>query len=331
MTEDTKTQPKGLAPGVYLNLDEDRYHADPALGSSDMRNLRLSPPDFWWGSASLNPDWEQDENDDTPAKVRGKAMHKLVLEGETGFARLFARGPTQDRDATPAEKSAVTKAAKAKLAGSGRDMLPAKDYDRIAIAAAMISKNPKLKGAFEGGIPEVSIFWDKVVEIEDQAKLVRCKCRIDYLKPRGLGDLKSITNLKKIEFKRACREAIANYRYDIQTAHYLEGRGHLAKLVAAGFVHGATDPDLLALLQRIAAEKSYAFQFVFFQASKAPVTYSVILSPANPMVELAQQHLQEAAENYLNYMNTFGAKTIWLMLDEPRELMIDEMPAWFAR
>lgn len=322
------TQPKGRDPGIYFGWDEEDYHKDPALGSSDMRNLRLSPPDFWWGSAALNPEWEADENDDTPAKVRGKAMHKLVLEGAPGFDRLYARGPKQDPDATPAEKAAVTKAAKKALEGTGRDMLPAKDYDRIAIAAAMISKNPKLAGVFEGGASEVSVVWDKLVEFGSGHRAVRCKARMDYLKPRGVGDLKSITNVKKIEFRRACIESIANYRYDMQAAHYLDARAAIPKLVADGCVHGDYDKTLLG---RIATEKRFAFQFVFFQASKAPVTWSKILSPANPIIEHAGNHLLEAAEHYLTYMDMFGPNDIWLNLDEPTELTMDEMPGWFAR
>lgn len=316
-------QPKGRGPGIYFGWDEDEYHADSALGSSDMRNLLLSPPDFWWGSAAHNPEWEQDENDDTPAKVRGRAMHKLVLEGEAPFAKWYARGPKQDPDATPAEKSAATKAAKKDLA-PGRTLIPQKDYDRIAIAGAMITKNPKLAGAFTGGLSEVSVVWDRKVE----DRTVRCKCRLDYLKPRGIGDLKSITNVKKIEFRRACRESIANYRYDIQAAHYLEGRRAMRDLYAAGAVHGAHDEELL---ERIMASKTFAFQFVFFQAAKAPVTWSTILSPANPMIENANNDLILASENYLRHLDAFGPSDIWLILDEPGELTFDEMPGWFAR
>ena len=30
-------------PGIYFGLDEDEYHADPSLGSSDVRRLRNVP------------------------------------------------------------------------------------------------------------------------------------------------------------------------------------------------------------------------------------------------------------------------------------------------
>lgn len=316
---------KQLEPGVYLGLDEDIYHADLALGSGDMRNLLLSPCDYWWDSPlNSNPD---EESDDTPAKIRGTAMHKLVLQGQAEFDRLFMCGARNDASMTPAEKGAATKAANARAAALGLTALPAQHYDRVVIAAAMITKNPKLAGAFEGGIPEVSVVWER--------DGVRRKARIDYLKPRGVGDLKSITNIKKIEFRRACREAIANYRYDIQAAHYLEGRAVLPRLVEAGKVYG--EPALVAanaeLLRRIAAMWSFAFQIVFFQATKAPVTWSTIITPhdQNPLYQTALADLETATENYRSFMEQFGRDNIWLMLDEPKELDLESMPGWYGR
>lgn len=305
--------------GIHFGLDEDTYHADSSLGSSDVRNLRLSAPDFWWNSG-MNPNRDDDDNDSTPAKVRGKAMHKLVLEGEPAFDKIYLRIPKPDADMTPAEKGAVTKAANAKAKAMGKVALTAKDYDRVAIAAAMITKNPALKTVFQNGTSEVSVFW-----VQDG---VRCKARFDYLKAGGIGDLKSITNMKKIEFRRACRESIANYRYDMQAAHYLNGRAAMRKLFADGMVYGKHDADLL---KKVMAAKSYGFQFVFFQTDKAPVTWSTILSPANPMLEVANRDVTFALEAYQAFMKEFGPNNVWLLLDEPQELEIEAMPAWWAR
>lgn len=324
MTEKTATAaalPPQIPPGVYFGLDETKYHADSALGSGDVKNLLLSAPDFWWDSP-MNPHREPDDDDKkgTPAQTRGKAMHKLVLEGEAAFDRLYLRGPDQDPDATPAEKGAATKAANARAAALKLTALPAADYDRTMIAGAMIMKNPKLQTVFQNGASEVSLFW-----IRDG---IRCKARIDYLKPGGVGDLKSITNVKKIEFRRAVREQIANYRYDMQAAHYMHGRAALPKLVADGLVFGDHDAGLL---KKVCAAKTYAFQFVFFQAAKAPVTWSTILSPDNPIVEVADRDVLTALDNYQTFMKQFGPENIWLLLDEPGELEIEAMPAWWAR
>lgn len=78
-----------LAPGVYFGLAEDIYHADPAIGSGDMRRLVNGAPQYWWQS-HLNPDRAPVSSD---AMLWGRAFHKLVLEGTTAFAETFAVEP----------------------------------------------------------------------------------------------------------------------------------------------------------------------------------------------------------------------------------------------
>jgi hypothetical protein len=58
-----------FSPGVYFGLDEDRYHADPALGSSHKKKLLGDPAAYWWDSP-LNP--AREEKEDTPAIIRGR-------------------------------------------------------------------------------------------------------------------------------------------------------------------------------------------------------------------------------------------------------------------
>jgi len=311
-------------PGIYFGLDEDLYHADASCGSTDMRNLWLGAPDYWW-SSKFNPNRDEDGDDNTPARIRGSAMHRLVLEGETAFDREYARGPDHDSSMTPAEKGALTKAANKKTAETGRTCLPAKAYDRVIVASAMITRNPHLKTALTGGMSEVSIFWREKSPVQGE---VPCKARIDFLKPRGLGDLKSITNIRKIEFKRACRDAIANHRYDMQAAHYMRGRSHVVEFIADGCVHGDHDPNFL---RKVAVERTFGFQFIFFQAAGAPSTFSTILSPANPVIELASLDLDRALLSYVEYMKEFGSNQVWLDLSRPEELAIEELPAYFGR
>src|SRR5262245_8349396 len=74
--EPSPTKPR--EPGVYFGLPSAEYHADPSLGSSDLKRLLRSPADYWWSSA-MNPD--RQPTPDSPAKQKGRALHKLVLEG----------------------------------------------------------------------------------------------------------------------------------------------------------------------------------------------------------------------------------------------------------
>lgn len=312
---------KEFADGIYFDLNEEAYHESSALGSTDMRNLLNNPPNFWWDSP-MNPSREPDS--DTPARLRGRGMHKLVLEGQAAFDALYMRGPQHSPDMTPAEKSAATKAVNAEAKKIGKEVLPAKDYDRIAIASAMITRNPKLATAFLGGAPEVSIFWTR--------DGVRRKARLDYLKPRGVGDLKSVVNTRQISFKAACRLAIATYAYEIQAAHYLEARAQIPQLFADGLVFPSTDADKWRdILRKCAETKVFAFQWVFIESDKAPVTWSRILSPANPIFEIAQREIELATDNYKEFMDRFGPDQIWLDLEEPGELDMSELPAWAMR
>ena len=321
--ETEKSEP--LADGIYFDLDEERYHLDPALGSSDIRKLLDNPCDFYWESW-MNP--KRPKDSDTPARKRGRAMHKLVLEGADKFHERYLRGPDHPEDAKPAEKAAATKAVNAKAAISGHEVLPADVFDRIVIAGAMISKNPKLAGAFTGGEPEVSVFWTR----DD----VRRKARFDYLKPRGIGDLKSIENTMAISFPAACRRNIAQYRYEIQAAHYLEARSQLPDLVlkqGAVWLDDNDRPDRtdFNFLTKCADEKNYAFQWVFFQASSAPVTWSRVLSPKNPIAEIARREIDAAVNNYKAFMDRFGPDQMWVLEEDPEELSFEEMPGWFGR
>jgi PDDEXK-like domain of unknown function (DUF3799)/SAP domain len=83
-------------------------------------------------------------------------------------------------------------------------------------AAASISLNPHLARAFQGGIPEVSIFW-----IDECG--IPCKCRLDWLKPRTIVDIKKCANIRERPFDVAVLLAIAEYRYDLSARHYLDG------------------------------------------------------------------------------------------------------------
>lgn len=320
--------PKVHAPGIYFGLSEDEYHEDSSLGSSSLKTLAKNPSSFWFDSW-MNPN-PPVESDDTPARIRGRAVHQLVLYGEAEFDRNFMRGAVHAEDMTPAEKGAATKAANAAAAKVGKLALPAMVYDNVAIASAMIAKNPKLATALRNGMNEVSVFWVEDVTDPDTGIVMQVplKARFDCLKPRGIGDLKSITNRFDKPFDRCCIEAISNYRYDVQAGHYLDARRYLPAFVKRGAVHGDYDKEMLA---KVVATDRWAWQFVFWQAEGAPITYSKIISPGNPLLELAGGVVQAAKENYVRYMQRYGTDQMWLLAEDPTELFIDEMPGWFAR
>src|SRR5262249_49557569 len=70
-------------PGVYFGLSAADYHADTSLGSSDLKRI-LQAPAVYWHHSHMNP--ERQPSPDSRAKQKGRALHKLVLEGEEAFA-----------------------------------------------------------------------------------------------------------------------------------------------------------------------------------------------------------------------------------------------------
>lgn len=306
--------------GVYFDMPFDEYLADPALGSSSVKKLRKNPSSYWYDSW-MNPHRPPDR--DTPWRLRGRALHKLVYEGEQTFDAMYARGPDQDPDATPAEKAAATKEFKKRALARGRAMLDAGDYDRIVIASAMITKNPELSTVFAGGMPEVSVF----LTIEVDGEIVRIKARFDYLKIRGIGDLKSVANILDLEFQEACLKAVSTYRYDIQAKLYLNVRAALPEFVSDGAVHGDYDREWL---RKVANAQAFGWQWIFYQTEGAPITWSTKLSPANPMCEVAQNDIDAALQRFVDYRRQYGTDQ-WLLIEPVREIEISEMPSWYAR
>lgn len=338
------------ADGVYFGLDETTYHRDPALGSTDIRRLFQSPAEWWWHS-DFNPLRPADTR--TRFKDFGSAVHKHVLEGEAAFHASYQReydapdlldtvsdlkGWLAERNYKPHGKvkadfvqqilaldpTAMIKDEIERVAAQeGKIILGAGAYDRAVISGTMIAKNPDLETAFQGGMPEVSVFWTE--EIDGEA--VRCKARFDYLKARGIGDLKSTSNSKQIDFATVCRNAFAERRMDIQAAHYMRGRSFLAGHVEAGNVFGDHDSEWLA---KVAAQDEYGFAIVFFQSDGAPSVWAASLSPGNPILETGQTHREAALIAFTYGLRTFGSG-MWLRQDPIAEMDISDLPLWWGR
>lgn len=298
-------EPELIPDGVYFALDEDAYHADPALGSTDIKRLLVSPPDYWWNS-KFNP--AKPEDTDTPSRKFGRAVHKVVLEGREAFDALYA----------PAEHPGNIKAGKDErenIKAAGKIALVRKDYDRIVAAGTFISANPALANAFSGGMPEVSVFWTR-----DDG--VRCKCRIDYLKTRASVDLKSVANINEHPFEDQCRTHFDRYMYDVQAEHYREGRELIKQFVASGNVFGKCDQSWFIELAEV---DNFASVFVFWQSTGAPVTWAIMLSPGNPILEESRTEIEYAIKLYRQYLEKFGSDSAWALTEPIEELDITDL------
>lgn len=296
--------------GIYFGMSDAVYHADTALGSTGLKKLVSNAPDFWWDSP-MNP--ARDGDDDTPAKVFGRQLHLCVLEGEERFKALHA--PYMNPGNIKAGQDEI-----AAIKKVGKVPVKFKDYSKILAASAFIKANKTLANAFKGGEPEVSVFWT----VDD----IRFKARFDYLKLNAITDLKSIANQNDKEFGKACRDAVASYDYIVSAEHYTEGRRQLKRLFDAGKVFGKVDMDWLA---QVAANEVFAFVFVFWQKTGAPISHGIKLSPGNPLFSYARNMISQATDNYRRFMTEFGTDTAWVPSTPLEELDETDLPVWYQQ
>jgi hypothetical protein len=94
--------PKLPAPGIYFGMDDELYHALPALGSGDIKSLLASPMEFWSRATWLSDvarkrKKREDENPKTQeTRILGRAYHCRLLEGVTEYEKRFARRLTPE-------------------------------------------------------------------------------------------------------------------------------------------------------------------------------------------------------------------------------------------
>lgn len=299
-----------MADGVYFGMPEDRYYADPALGSSALKALAENPCEFWYDSP-----WNaMRENEETASQAFGTALHKCILEGKDAFEACYS----------PYYQPGNVKAGKderAAIYAAGKLPIKASEWERIQMAGATVRANPHLADAFTNGLPEVSVFWT-------DERGIRKRVRIDFLKVRASVDVKTIANQTKMEFKRACMNAIASYRYDCQAAHYMDGRAQLRRLVREGLVFGDHDQEWL---KKVVAVDAWATVILFVQSQRSPLVWAGMISPGNGILDHARNALARAEQNYLDYLARFGTDTPWVIAEPIEEIHIEDMPGWYGR
>lgn len=321
-----------LADGIYLGLPADDYHADDALGSSNLRDLLKGANLYWWKSR-MNPKRTPEKK--TDAKIVGNATHRLLLDGKELFEAEYVRGPygPNDDNLSGPEKGALTKAAKKTLM-EGQELLSQEDYDFVVGCKDVLDSDPKLRGCLDNGLSEVSIFWTR-------PDGVRCKARHDKLKIRGIGDIKTIANERERPLDEACYLDFSTYRYDIPAAHYSEGRRQMSKLLAAGKVFVGTEPmtkddkdadKILSFLAQCDAVKKFGFQLVFIPKKGAPDAWSTVLSQGHPVLDSAARDIETAIEIYKDAVKKYGTDgKRWLPDHEVEELDVNRLPFNFGR
>lgn len=318
--------------GIYFGLDENLYHSLPWCGSSNIKKLYTSPPDYWFES-HMNPLCEVE--DESFALTLGSALHHRILYGEADFKKHYQaiRGGNKDGTVSADELKnwltaqgsipAKLKADNERMAYEqfGVTLMAEKAFERVMVSAHMIVQNPNLAQAFINGWPEVSIFWNN--------DGVPCKCRIDYLKLGAWVDLKSFSGKQRIMgLDKMVLKDIFNYRYDIQAAHYMGCGQQAQKFVTEDKVFiadGAQGPTKEWLTK--AFSKAPLWVFVFYKNEGAPISKSYQIENGSPAHQSGNAAVKLALDNYRDNMAKFGTDA-WVNLDEPFQIVEEDLPKW---
>lgn len=333
------TDPVEHALGVWLNQPHEDYLADLGLGYGGIKDNYLSPIE-WWDESPYNPLRKVPERDKA-AFLRGGALHTFFLDGERVYKKVYAVLPTAKTHpeylntvselvaacnlyglSTYGLKDELTRRlvkAKApvkilsverkKILDAGKVELAEDDDARIQILHRMAMRSREelrlpdgdhltLAEAFKGALTEVSIYW-----IDENG--IRQRARFDMLKPNFIGDLKSITQWRKGDFKLSLLKEIILRGYAIQWAHYDEARRQLRIAVEEGRVFGGNKTQLKRLAA-IARAEEWAWLWVFAKMDGAPQVRGIIGRTDMLQYGKAVQQRQEALNAHLFYKQFFG-------------------------
>lgn len=319
-------------PGVYYDMPREEYHADYSLSSSGIRNLLVSPLDYWVNSP-LNPDYEEEKTD---AKDFGTAFHSRILEGREKFDAAYASEldiSTLGKDVlktgdqlrakctdlgcakngtllemadriVAADPTAICFAhleAKYNKMHEGKTFMPARAMRRIELAAQAIESSPELMEMLDGTEREVSVFW------VDQETGVPMKARLDAFKPGLIIDPKTFANMLNKPLTLAITGTIAQRAYGIQAITYKDGLkqalGHDARFMFI-FVESGSVPNVLA---KEYAPHDGAASTAYFEASHISYRHGI-------------QRWKECFETY--------GESAWISPAKPSMLVDTDFPSW---
>lgn len=195
-----------MTPGLYLDIPEDRYHADevderPTLSVSIAKELVLECPAYAYlrhprlGGEAKVPSNDMDRGSLIDALITRQGREVAIIECEN----WKSPANRELRDGHRAE---------------GRLTVTRKLYDASIGAAEQLARRLETKGYAFDGDSQVTIVWDETAR---NGERVRCRCRMDHVKGPNIWDLKIRDSVNP---RRLTRGHITEMGYDIQGAAY---------------------------------------------------------------------------------------------------------------
>ncbi len=344
-----------MPPGIYFGMSAEQYHADPALGSTSLKQIVLDPYD--WQFDRLHGE----EKEPTDALIFGSAWHARVLEGipalEAKFCIEFdeAQYPKALRTVDDLKKwlerygqrglSAMTKPKliaevlqidpdaeimdvlkeEYRAANANKQALPPKRWVQIEAAAQWAQRHPMLSavmenGTFSQGAPEVSIFH------VDRG--VRLKCRFDRLLSHAIIDMKSFAPMFNGRMRKQVITAISRNRYDLQAADYMNGWQAGKELHARGLVYG--DEPFKGFLDECFNREAPKWIWIFTKTKSAPQSAVVPWMAKNAM-GAAEAEISAAIDRVVELRQRYGDDADWIPTEGGFEIEDTDLPAHFGR
>lgn len=344
-----------IEPGIHIGLDHQAYLDDPGLGSSDLKTLLRSPPDWKWARPD-NPFYKPPERGDVAVGLRlGSALHAWVLEGYEAFDARYRLPPQPphgvlgsveaikawlgpDRIPRPMPKRAEEWQALARAHGAPlyEDWKARQDEDPreivdpdwlpvIELIDRQIKAHPQLGPLFGLGLPEISVFWDEGG--------VRRKARFDLIAPGVMVDAKSFSGWKKQDPTWALVSEVLTYGYHVQAANYLDAAAQIAGFLQENhvFFYSHDSDEMLSSLNRlelIAAQPVMSWIWLFTKTLEAPSIYTLTIEDVeeDEAIKAGRKAVRTALANYRAWMDAFGADELWLW---PTDLVMGhDVPHW---
>lgn len=270
-----------IEPGVY-QIDNEAYHRGPGISKSGLDLINQSPDHY--AEAYLRGR----RREPTPAMILGDMVHKAILEPDL-FKAKYAKLPnptdipgclvTVDDLKKKATELGIEKGLsgskgsiinllvekeptlvdfiwekiedKHRKANEGKTIIKAEDFDTCMEMVKKVHAHPRCQEGLLQGVPEQSMYWI------DRETGVLCKARPDFLRTNGvIIDVKTTQDASLKEFEKS----IANFRYHVQAAFYIDGLATLFDL----------NPDDVAFVF-IAVEKTAPYGISVFRCNHAMV------------------------------------------------------------
>lgn len=346
MTE--KTLP---AEGIYFNMPSQEYFNLPYFSRSAAQIVRFSGKQF--EHSLKNPVQE------TPAMALGTAIHSMFLEPKD-FAETYVKAPSfadytgkkiiqTVEDLKPyLEAFGLKKAGKkeellASVRGfldprevviwddvkatferenliSGRKVLSDEDFETLSKMRAALADYEELPETIKNGRAEVVVIW------KDCETGIMCKCRLDYVQPIAVTDIKSysVKDFNTPLLEQLEKKTVWSF-YNFQFAIYKEALETAITAINEGKaqVHGEADQEWLAEFLKNPVKQF----FIFYVRTQAPYQMQALeLAPAevegageNAYYSVAHNIWRSAIRKYAHFLKTgkwLGESEVVTLRDE---------------